>query len=144
MVVEVYEVRQRFATKVAELSGYAEADAPFDPSSAPGSQIRPFTVTPTSTQANGTRDRSATTMDVLTRVQVRIQAPVYQSGPSRVPRADEEIKAEPLLVRALCAQGESWMHGLRVSYVSTGRAYLPGDEWLQTDHVFDVGHTVQL
>lgn len=144
MIVEAHEVRQRFAARVAELDGYEEADAPFDPSSAPSSQARPFAVQVPQTLSNGTRDRSGGAMDVRSRVLVRVHAPVYQAGPSRVSRVDDEMQAEAQLVRHLMVQGQGWALALRVDYAGTDRRLLPGDEWLETDHTFDVGHQVQL
>ncbi len=144
MIVEVYEVRDRIAAQVATLSGYVEADAPFDPIDSPHTYAdRPFAVAIPSTEENGTRDRSTGVMEVVTTVVVEVHAPVSLAGPNRVTAATEEYKVEPTLIRKLMAQNE-WAQGLRVAYRSTTRAYLPGDEWLQTRHTFAVRHQVQL
>lgn len=145
MIVEVHEVRDAFATVVGRLYGYTEWDGPFDPTAAPANvDLRPFSIAIPSTSENGTRDRAGATMDVVTRVVVRVHAPVHLAGPSRLAAATTEYKAEPLLIRALMAQDGDWNRGMRVAYRSTTREFLPVDEWLQTDHAFDVRHTVQL
>ena len=145
MIVEVYEVRDRIAAQVATLSGYVEGDGPFDPIAMPANYAeRPFSVAIPATNENGTRDRAGGQMDVATRVVVRVHAPISLAGPNRLAAATTEYKQEPQLIRKLCAQGDTWMFGLRIAYVGTTREYLPGDEWLQTDHTFTVRHQVQL
>ena len=145
MVVEVYEVRDRIAAQVASLNGYGEADAPFDPIDSPHTYAdRPFAVAIPSTEENGTRDRSTGAMEVVTTVVVEVHAPVSLTGPNRIMAATEEYKREPVLIKRLMSQGEEWSYGLRVAYRSTTRAFLPGDEWLQTRHTFLVRHQVQL
>lgn len=145
MIVEVYEVRDRIAAQVASLSGYVEGDGPFDPIAMPANYAtRPFSVAIPSTDENGTRDRSSGVMEVNTRVVVRVHAPISLAGPNRITAATTEYKAEPLLIRRLMAQGDQWSFGLRVAYVGTSREYLAGDEWLQTEHSFNVRHQVQL
>jgi hypothetical protein len=144
MIVEVHEVRQRFAAQIATLDGYVEVDGGFDPSQAPSSNTRAFAVLVPMTLPNGTRDRDMGPMEVKSRVSVRIQAPIYQSGPARKSAMDDEIKAEHLLIRALMMRGDAWTHGIRIRYAGSERSVLPGDEWLQTDTQFDVNHTVSL
>ena len=145
MIVEAWEVRDRFAARVALLSGYGEADAPFDPSSMPANFAdRPFSVAIPATDNGGMRDRSSGVMEAITRVVVRVQAPVTLAGPNRLTVATEEYKREAVLIRALMAQGDAWMHGLRIAFVGTTREYLVGDAWLETSHTFTVGHLVQL
>jgi hypothetical protein len=144
MVVEVYEVIERFAAVVEALGDpYVRADDPFDPGASPSPQTRAFSVMAPQTLANGTRDRDGSQMQVSTRIVVRVQCPLDQAGPSRVAYLTSEVKAEPQLVRALLVQGEAWAAGLRVSYAGTERSRLP-DGWSQTDHAFDVRHAVSL
>ena len=145
MIVEAHELRQRFAERVAALSGYEEADAPFDPGTAPANvALRSFSVLLPQTLANGTRDRSGGAMEVKTRVIVRCQSAVNLAGPGRIAAMDLEMKAEAGMVRHMMKQGETWMYGLRVAFAGIERVIMLGDEWLQTDVNFDVGHTVQL
>jgi hypothetical protein len=145
MITEVYEVRDRFAARVAAMSGYAEAEAPFDASQSPATIAdRIFAILVASTESNGTRDRSLGVMEVTTRVVVQVQAPIHMTGPDRLTSATAEYKAEPVLIRHLMMQGDQWSYGLRVHYVGTAREFLPGDEWLQTSHTFTIGHQVQL
>ncbi len=145
MIVEVYEVRDSFAARVALLSGYAEAETPFDASQSPATIAdRIFAILVPETTENGTRDRSLGSMEVTTRVVVQVQAPIHMTGPDRLTSATTEYRQEPTLVRHMMAQGDTWSMGLRVRFVGTTREFLPGDEWLQTSHTFLVGHQVQL
>ena len=145
MIVEVYEVRDRISAQVATLSGYVEGDGPFDPIAMPANYAdRPFAVAIPTTEENGTRDRASGLMDVSTTVVVEVHAPISLAGPDRITAATEEYKREPVLIRRLLAQGDEWMYGLRIAFRSTTRAYLPGDEWLQTRHTFIVRHMVQV
>ena len=145
MSVEAHEIRQRLAARVGALTGFREADAPFDPSSSSANFAdRPFAVLVPQTLPNGSRSRSGDPMEVKTRAVVRVQAPVNLMGPERVAALDAEIAFEALLVRELMRQGDPWMFGLRVAYAGTERAEIPGEQWFNFDHAFDIGHTVQL
>lgn len=144
MIVDVADVRARFAARVEALAGYAEADGPFDPGATPANVgLRAFAILVPQTLPAGTRDRSLGTMEVVSRVTVRCQSPVGLAGPDRIVALDVELKAEWVLVRDLMRQGDVWNQALRISFAGTERQIL-GDEWLQTDINFDVGHTVQL
>lgn len=145
MIVEVDEVRRRFAARVDTLDGFREADGPFDPASAPdGLAARPFSLLVPASLPNGTRDRSLGAMEIVTRAVLRINAPLKPAASAKLGSLDDELRMESRVIRELMKQGDDWTRGLRISYAGSDRTVLPGDEWLQTDLAFDVAHMVQL
>jgi hypothetical protein len=65
-------------------------------------------------------------------------------GPDRVSALRAEVAYEAQLVKDIMRQGEPWMFGLTVLYAGTERAEIPGDQWFEFNHNFDINHTVQL